>query len=393
MNNEIKSSDILDGRTKTDKSLGAERAKTNFSLSDGKHLTEQAVDSLVRQDRAQADSVSTIARATSDDGLPQASVRLTEERVRADEALELERLHMDQAIEKERQAKNLLAAKLFKIERELTDRNLLGERTRTDLDATKSQSLLTSEIAAHAKTKTNLTTREEFLAVVSHDLRNPVGAITSCADMLLLDGEFETLSVEVRHWIEFMKRNADSALRLIGDLLEMERIASGKLELNLERTSVTKLVAETNEMFSIKAKNKNIELKFHPGESELFAVLDHDRIGQVLANLVGNAMKYTAEGGAITVSTLCKDEHLEINVVDTGSGIPPDKLDHIFDRFAQLASMDRSGLGLGLYISKMFVEAHQGTLTVKTKLGSGTSFKIELLTAGPQSLNVLLPAN
>ena len=262
--------------------------------------------------------------------------------------------------------------------REATDKNLLNERTQTDSDAVHSSGLLAAEKVAHTSTRAALTTREEFIAIVSHDLRNPIGAISSCAEMLLADTLHESAVDELKHWIVFMKRNADTSLRLIGDILDMERIAEGQLGLHLSEYNLSRLIKETVENNSQMALAKSILLRASPTMAPDTFSFDKDRVAQVLSNLVSNALKFTSEGGSVVIDLQDKGSEVQVSVKDTGPGIAQDKQLRIFERFAQIQNKDRRGLGLGLYISKMFVELHQGKLWVESELGKGSVFYFTL---------------
>lgn len=373
-------------RQKTDESLNLEREKTNQSLLDSRENTEEDTDKTVVDERAQADEATTHSRKKADDRRDTArnspdydiqneregnDERLLKERSLADAAIELERKRVDQSIEHERELKSQMAIRVLERERKITDRNLGDERFKTD-------TLVMKAATAHSITQTALTSREEFLAIVSHDLRNPIGAAASCAEMLLEDAAFEQLDPEVKHWVHFMKRNVDSSLRLIADLLDVERISQGKVILNPKKICIGDIVRESVENYVLAATAKTILLRTTPADIKCDVVCDPDRIRQVISNLVGNAVKFTPDGGIITVNIKPETDFVRISILDTGPGIPKEKLTQIFDRFAQLASKDRTGLGLGLYISKMLIEAHGGNLSVESNVGLGSNFKISL---------------
>jgi len=263
---------------------------------------------------------------------------------------------------------------LLGIERKITDQNLKDERFQTDSEVQVSSGLLSREVSEHLKTKISLTSRDEFLAIVSHDLRNPIGAASSCADMLLEDAAFEKMDPEMRYWIKFIKRNAETSLRLIADLLDMERVAQGKLIVKPIYCCIGDLVRDSIETFKLVASTKSIQLQMASSDIKCQTFCDPDRIRQVISNLIGNAIKFTPAGGSVKVNIeLCTDT-VKVSVVDTGPGIPPEKITQIFGRFAQLGAKERTGLGLGLYISKMLVEAHLGKIWVESDLGHGSQF-------------------
>jgi len=380
-------------RKKTDESLNSEREKSSQSLLKSREHAEKEIDQTVVDERVLADEATTESRKTADsdrdtarnspdyqikDEKQHSDERVIKERGLADVAIELERKRVDQSIEHERELKNEMSIRVIERERKITDRNLGDERFKTDSLMMQTASLLDSEVSGHSITKTALTSREEFLAIVSHDLRNPIGAAASCAEMLLEDAAFELLDPEVKHWVHFMKRNVDSALRLISDLLDVERISQGKVILKPQTICIGNIVREIVENFVLAASAKTILLRSTPPDVKCDIYCDPDRVRQIITNIVSNAVKFTPDGGVITVNVKPEADHVRISILDTGPGIPQEKLKKVFDRFAQLASKDRSGLGLGLYISKMLIEAHGGTLAVESTVGVGSNFKISL---------------
>jgi signal transduction histidine kinase len=304
---------------------------------------------------------------------------LASERRLADENLQAERKRGDDAIELERTEKQNAGQELFTNERKATDKDLALERSNTDHGLKNAEQSLLSEQKAHSDTKTALTTREEYLAIVSHDLRNPIGAISTCAGMLLDDILQSKLSSETRTWIEFIQRNADSALRLTSDLLDMERISAGKLEMQFGEYNISELLKETTENYASLAAPKSILLRTINSQAEVYVMCDRDRIMQVLSNLVGNAIKFTPEQGYITLQVQEREHDIvEISISDTGLGIPAEKKATIFERFSQIRKKDRRWLGLGLYISKQIIDAHQGHLWVDSVEDKGSTFYFTL---------------
>jgi signal transduction histidine kinase len=277
----------------------------------------------------------------------------------------------------------------LRLEREVSDEAIGAERLRTDAatkrgrsdhhaSAKTSADLLSQEQQSHQVTKATLTTREEFLAIVSHDLRNPLNHISLAAQNLL---EAPEEAKEVRGLALSISRSAGEMLRLIQDLLDIERIAAGKLTLRYEEHDVSEIVNDAVEAFTGDAGSKEITLS---AESDIDCgkvVCDRSRIMQVLSNLIGNAIKFTPSKGRIFLKCTRhgKDgEEVEISVSDTGEGIRPEKIKTIFDRFSQINSQDRRGIGLGLYIAKMMVEEHPGRIWVDSQLGKGSTFHFTL---------------
>ena len=166
--------------------------------------------------------------------------------------------------------------------------------------------------------------------------------------------------------------------RLINDLLDVERMAHGKLELTPERVDLHALIQECLDLFAPTFSSKSFSIANHIPSGPLFAHVDRDRILQVLSNLIGNALKFTSNGGAIELSAQKGETEIEISVTDDGPGIPEQARAHIFERFSQLHMNDRRGLGLGLFIAKWIVEAHQGRIWVTSDVGKGSTFSFTL---------------
>lgn len=283
----------------------------------------------------------------------------------------------------------------LRVEREASDEAIDAERFRTDAatemgrthhqaSAKSSADLLSREQESHRKTKTDLTTREEFLAIVSHDLRNPLNHI-SMAVQNLLEGPAEPQ--DVKEIAASIKRSAGEMLRLIQDLLDIERIAIGRLVLHYEKHDVGEIIKEVVGDFQRDAASKGITLTAKPEAGCGNVICDRSRVVQVLSNLIGNAIKFTPAKGQIRVSCALSGaggKEVQISVRDTGAGIAPEKVGTIFERFSQINSQDRRGIGLGLYIAKMMVEEHPGRIWVESKLGEGSTFHFTLpVRSGP----------
>lgn len=223
--------------------------------------------------------------------------------------------------------------------------------------------------AAEAATRA----RDDMLAVVAHDLRNPLNTIVmgSTVALELTEAAPDT---PARRQFEIIRRSAEHMNRLIQDLLDATRLQSGQLRLERLPSRVGAIVAEAVEILHPLATHAGIGLTvdIEPELPPLNA--DRIRIQQVLSNLVGNALKFTPKGGCITISVAAAGNDVRFCVRDTGQGIPADQLPHIFGRFWQARRTDRRGLGLGLSIAKGIVEAHGGTIWVESQPGSGSSF-------------------
>jgi PAS domain S-box-containing protein len=218
--------------------------------------------------------------------------------------------------------------------------------------------------------------RDEVLAVVAHDLRNPLNTVTMAIGLML-----ETTPIErtqERRQQEIVRRAADQMNRMIQDLLDVKRMEAGHLTIEAKPESADVLVSDTIEMLRPLASGSSIVMEANV-DADLPPVLaDAARIQQVLSNLVGNACKFTPRQGRITVSANRLDREVRFAVIDTGPGIPPEQVPHIFGRFWQAKSSDRRGIGLGLAIAKGIVEAHNGRIWVESQVGAGSTFYFTL---------------
>ena len=239
--------------------------------------------------------------------------------------------------------------------------------------------------AAQEALRQAIRARDEVVAVVSHDLRNPMGTIAAAAGMLL---DIELPPEKERENLEIIVRATERMNRLIRDLLDVARIEGGGLFVEPETVVVGPLVDEAVDLLRPLARDRGVELS-QDVEDGLPAVhADRDRVLQVLSNLVGNALKFT-DHGAIRIAARCGEGGgVEFSVSDEGEGIPPEALGHIFDRFWQQNRSDRQGAGLGLAIVRGIVEAHGGRVWVESRLGEGTTFFFGLPAAAEKSARV-----
>jgi signal transduction histidine kinase len=222
--------------------------------------------------------------------------------------------------------------------------------------------------------------KDDFVSLVSHELRTPLAAMKGATDNLL-DGIAGQLSAVQIDCLCITKRHIDRLSRLISDLLDISRIEAGRIQLNKQKADITPIINEVLSLLQEPAKEKNLILT--TSSSGLPHVeVDPDKITQVITNLVGNAIKFTPSGGQITVAASQYEDHLQIDVIDTGLGIPHQDLDKIFDKFYQVTRADSSqkikGTGLGLPICKGIIEKHGGKIWVESELGKGSKFSFTL---------------
>lgn len=220
--------------------------------------------------------------------------------------------------------------------------------------------------------------REDVLAVVSHDLRNPLHTIALSAS--LLEEVFpDSLPDVALQQTQVIRRAVDRANNLIQDLLDVSRIEAGGLSVATTVISPERLLDDVSEAMGALAGASNIVLQCCAVSDLPNVLADRERVLQVFTNLVGNAIRFTPAGGSITVSAAPDGLNLvQFTVRDTGSGIADENIPHVFDRFWQARHGARSGAGLGLAIAKGIVEAHGGAIHVSSKLGEGTEFAFTL---------------
>jgi signal transduction histidine kinase/ActR/RegA family two-component response regulator len=239
--------------------------------------------------------------------------------------------------------------------------------------------LLDSERTARIAAEMVSRMKDEFLMTVSHELRTPLTAIYGWAH-LLVTGQIR--DEQKRRAIETIERNAQAQTQLVNDLLDVSRAISGKVRLDLRILDVAPIVAAAIDSIQPAAEAKGIRVQtdFDPAAGSILA--DPDRLQQVVWNLLANAVKFTPAGGSIEVRLARKDPHVEIVVIDTGSGIAPEFAPYLFDRFRQGeagTTRQHGGLGLGLSIVRHLVELHGGTVSAESGgVGSGATFRVML---------------
>jgi signal transduction histidine kinase len=218
--------------------------------------------------------------------------------------------------------------------------------------------------------------REEVLAIVSHDLRNPLNAVMLAASLLQMS---DRIAPEDREQLEIIDISAKRMQRLIEDLLDVTRLEGGnQLPIEPAPLDVESLFTETQELFKAQAATSSITLQYRVDDGVPPVHADRHRVLQVLSNLIGNAMKFTPPGGMITYRAEATDGSVLFTVTDNGPGIPKENLGDIFNPYWQAKRTARLGAGLGLPIAKGIVESHGGRIWVESEPGKGTKFSFTL---------------
>ena len=217
--------------------------------------------------------------------------------------------------------------------------------------------------------------REEILRIVAHDLRNPLNTISMATSLL---AESNDLDDARRSQLRIIGRAGDRMNRLIQDLLSVTTIEAGRLSIAPRKIAVKDLLHEASEMLEPIAREKSITLTVTAADDMPPVRADSARVLQVFSNLVGNAVKFTPSGGAITLAATRVDGNIECSVADNGPGIPPAQISRLFGKFWQAKRGDGRGVGLGLAIAKGIVEAHGGSIRVESEVGQGTVFSFAL---------------
>jgi signal transduction histidine kinase len=221
--------------------------------------------------------------------------------------------------------------------------------------------------------------KDEFLATLSHELRNPLAPIRNALHVLRLAGADEQTRARV---IDTMERQTGNVIRLVDDLLELSRINEGRIELRKERVKLSSVLRGALESSAPLVEAAGLELKVVEPSEPILLYADPVRLIQVIANLLNNAAKYTERGGRVVISAGAEGSDAVIRVCDTGIGIPPEMQKRIFDMFVQVEPTPdraRQGLGIGLTLVKRLVELHGGTVTARSEgPGHGSEFTVRL---------------
>ncbi len=358
----------LNQREQTNQSLNSER-RTDDALALKRKLTQDMADEIVDRARGQADEVLVAARHRADikldceggeGGLTPEVAReaVAQERVDEDVMVQKERDCADDNLRWERDEQARILAALLPLERSRTDRFLLTERGLSD-DA--------------------VVNRDDLMGMVSHDLQNLLAGIAIHARVLASKASDSEEGRRTVTGMARIERYVAGMNRLIGDLVDVTSIDAGKFAVQPEPGNVTEMVSEGIASVAQSAEEKGLALEFATDGHVLHGIFDRERMLQVIANLIANAMKFTPSGGAIDVKVERVEDKILVSVLDTGEGIAEEMREAIFDRFAQVGKLKPKGLGLGLYISKSIVEAQGGRIWAEgNPAGPGSAFYLTI---------------
>lgn len=279
-------------------------------------------------------------------------------------------------------------------EQELRLMDLLARQTadyleRKQVEEEREQLLSREHELRHSAEEANRL-KDEFLAIMSHELRNPLNVILGYAELLLRTEEIKG-SPNLQRMADAVKRNAVAQSKLIRDLLDLSRLRSGKLELNRETISPVASIENAIETVRIEAEGKEIDIAVFAPEDMLFVQADPVRLEQIIWNLLNNSVKFTPRGGRITVRLEEEADEIVLTVSDNGQGVDSSFLPHIFEIFRQAdagTSRSQSGMGIGLAVVQQLVELHGGSVSADSAgKGKGATFTIRL----PRSVNTNTP--
>ena len=216
--------------------------------------------------------------------------------------------------------------------------------------------------------------REEVLAIVAHDLRNPLNLVMMTTQLFI---DLEPSGDRRKDLLGVIDRSAHRMNRLIEDLLEVVRIEGGRLAFDVRAVTAETILVQTEELFQFAAAQKGVSLIVEKVSPELTVSADAERVLQAMGNLVGNALKFVERGGTIRLGCAAEGAQLRFAVADSGPGMAPSQLERLFEKFWQ-ARRDRRGVGLGLTIARGIVEAHGGRIWADSRVGEGSTFYFTL---------------
>jgi signal transduction histidine kinase len=219
--------------------------------------------------------------------------------------------------------------------------------------------------------------RDDMMAMVSHDLKNPINAMVLRSHIMIHMLDSDAKKEDIKRNLELQQRTARHMTQLIGDLTDFARIQAGRLALERRECTVLQIIEPAIERARLLASERGIEFEAQVASNMPMICVAPSRVTQIMDNLLGNALKFTTEGGRISVEAFRIANEVQISVADTGPGIPKDALARIFEPYWQVQKT-RSGMGLGLFIAKTLVETHGGKIWVQSVPGRGTTFYFTL---------------
>jgi signal transduction histidine kinase len=256
--------------------------------------------------------------------------------------------------------------------------HILDERTK-ELSSANVQQQETS--ASNRRLEEVSQIKSDFLANMSHELRTPLNSVIGFSEMLQ-DQMFGPINAKQQEYITNILTSGKHLLSLINDILDLSKVESGKMELELSAFSLRETIEASLMMLMEKAHKGGIELHMELGEEvDERIVADQRKLKQILFNLVSNAVKFTPPGGSVNVSAIKKGEFIEVTVTDNGMGIKKDDIPKLFRAFTQLESVftkEYEGTGLGLALTSQLVQLHGGTIKAESEFGSGSRFSFTI---------------
>jgi signal transduction histidine kinase len=340
---------LRDARVKTDEKLAREREDADKELREKREEPHEVAREALEQTHATAQEALEAERAQA-----QAAAAQVAEKAR--EAASAERERVEETTEREREDVKRAFLDVLAEERRETDEALGIERASSDV---------------------LVSNRDEILAMISHDLRNVINAIALKAGILQksLSGK---ASADEKRLTESIRKSCKVLSRWAGDLVDISSLNTGALGIEREACDPADIIDESVEAFRAKATEKGLELAVDVGDRGFLMPCDRDRVVQVLANLLDNAIKFAPPSGTVTVRLERAEGQVRFSVSDTGPGIADVDRHKIFDQHWHIGRMKGGGTGLGLYICQRVIESHGGELWVESEAGRGSTFYFTL---------------
>ena len=261
-------------------------------------------------------------------------------------------------------------------------------RSRQDLEA-KIQDRTKQLESALAEVRNISKTKSDFVSAVSHELRTPLTSIKGYAS-ILMQGKLGNIPEPVKERLGKINTHSDNLVQLINELLDISRIESGKAEMNLVPCGLSALIDSIHDLLTPQMKDKNIQFIKQVDANIPTLMLDPSQANRIFINLIGNAIKFTPQGGAISVSAKLNNDTVTVDVADTGIGISKNDIGRLFDEFYRVDNVinqNVKGTGLGLPLAKKIVEAHGGRMWVASTVNKGTTFHFTLPVNQPLKAN------